>query len=53
VGFGSYPWFTPEGFGVHLVARSDDTEALEKAASDLMALVRARGGEPEEVVEPG
>jgi molybdenum cofactor synthesis domain-containing protein len=53
VGFGSYPWFTPEGYGVHLVARSADSEALEKAASDLMALVRLRGGEPEEVTEPG
>lgn len=51
VGFGSYPWFTPEGFGVHLVARSADPAALAKAADDLMALVRARGGEPEEVVE--
>lgn len=51
VGFGSYPWFTPEGFGVHLVARSADPAALEKAADDLMALVRSRGGEPEEVVD--
>jgi molybdenum cofactor synthesis domain-containing protein len=48
VGFGSYPWFTPEGFGVHLVARSADPAALEKAAADLAALVRSRGGEPEE-----
>lgn len=52
VSFGSYPWFTPEGFGVHLVARSSDPAALAKAAQDLMALVRARGGEPEEVVDP-
>jgi molybdenum cofactor synthesis domain-containing protein len=51
VGFGSYPWFTPEGFGVHLVARSADADALEKAANDLVALVRSRGGEPEEVVD--
>jgi molybdenum cofactor synthesis domain-containing protein len=53
VGFGSYPWFTLEGFGVHLVARSSDPAALDQAANDLMALVRARGGEPEEVAEPG
>jgi molybdenum cofactor synthesis domain-containing protein len=49
VAFGSYPWFTPEGFGVHLVARSADLTALDKAATDLMALIRARGAEPEEV----
>jgi molybdenum cofactor synthesis domain-containing protein len=52
VGFGSYPWFTPEGFGVHLVARSADLAALEKAANDLMDMIRARGVEPEEVTEP-
>jgi molybdenum cofactor synthesis domain-containing protein len=51
VAFGSYPWFTPEGFGVHLVARSADPAALEKATADLMAMIRARGAEPEEVVE--
>lgn len=51
VGFGSYPWFTPEGFGVHLVARSADPAALEKAANDLMEMIRARGVEPEEVVD--
>jgi molybdopterin-biosynthesis enzyme MoeA-like protein len=51
VGFGSYPWFTPEGFGVHLVARSADPAALEKAANDLMEMIRARGVEPEEVAE--
>jgi molybdenum cofactor synthesis domain-containing protein len=47
VAFGSYPWFTPEGFGVHLVARSADAAALDKAASDLAALIRACGAEPE------
>lgn len=52
VGFGSYPWFTPEGFGVHLVARSADPAALERAANDLMDMIRARGVEPEEVTEP-
>ena len=52
VAFGSYPWFTPEGFGVHLVARSADPAALEKAAGDLLALIRAVGGEPEEVADP-
>lgn len=49
VAFGSYPWFTPEGFGVHLVARSADPAALEQAVADLMTLIRDRGGAPEEV----
>ena len=49
VGFGSYPWFTPEGFGVHLVARSANAAALDKAIADIAELVRSRGGEPEEV----
>jgi molybdenum cofactor synthesis domain-containing protein len=49
VSFGSYPWFTPEGFGVHLVARSADAEALEKAGDDLRALIRSCGAEPEDV----
>lgn len=49
--FGSYPWFTPEGFGVHLVARSADAAALDKAANDLMQMIRARGAEPEDVTD--
>jgi molybdenum cofactor synthesis domain-containing protein len=49
VTFGSYPWFSPDGFGLHLVARSSDPAALEKAAADLSDLIRARGAEPEEV----
>lgn len=54
VSFGSYPWFSPDGYGVHLVARSADPAALDKAAADLMALIRTRGVEPEEVSEtPG
>jgi molybdenum cofactor synthesis domain-containing protein len=52
VSFGSYPWFTlPDSFGLQLVARSADPVALEKAANDLMALIRAKGAEPEEVSE--
>jgi molybdenum cofactor synthesis domain-containing protein len=50
--FGSYPWFNQEGHGVHLVARSSDPAALEKAAHDLSALIRDRGAEPEEVSDP-
>jgi len=47
VSFGSYPWFTPEGFGLHLVARTSDVDALVKAGEDLKALIRACGAEPE------
>ncbi len=51
VSFGSYPWFSPDGYGLHLVARSADPEALEQAAGDLIALIRACGATPEEVTE--
>lgn len=51
VSFGSYPWFNHDGVGVHLVARSADPTALEKARDDLLVLVRACGVEPEEVDE--
>lgn len=51
VGFGSYPWFSADGHGAHLVARSTDPAALEAAFADLMALVRAQGVEPIEVEE--
>ena len=53
VTFGSYPWFTADGFGAHLVARSADATALAKAREDLAALIRAKGVEPEEVDETG
>lgn len=52
VTFGSYPWFAPpDSFGVHLVARSADEAALAKARDDLLALVAARGVQPEIVEE--
>lgn len=51
VTFGSYPWFNPDGFGLHLVARSADPNALAKAGADLDALLRSVGGSPEEVDE--
>ncbi len=48
VAFGSYPWFSPpDSFGVHLVARSANAAALEKAAADLARLIESRGVEPE------
>jgi molybdenum cofactor synthesis domain-containing protein len=49
VSFGSYPWFSPEGYGLHLVARSSDEAALAKAGENLQAIIRARGVEPEMV----
>jgi molybdopterin-biosynthesis enzyme MoeA-like protein len=50
VGFGSYPWFSPtEGYGVHLVARSADPNALDRAGEALMALARDLGVEAERV----
>lgn len=52
VNFGSYPWFLPNDFGVHLVARSADMSALEKACGDLKALIRQCGAEPEEISDP-
>jgi molybdenum cofactor synthesis domain-containing protein len=51
VGFGSYPWFGPEGYGVHLVARTADVAALEQAGRDLTALIVEAGGTPEIVDE--
>jgi molybdopterin-biosynthesis enzyme MoeA-like protein len=52
VSFGSYPWFAPpDSFGVHLVARSADTVALEKARNDLNALIRTCGAEPEDATD--
>jgi len=50
VSFGSYPWFSPpNGFGLHLVARTSDADALLKAEADLKTLIRACGAEPEVV----
>jgi molybdopterin-biosynthesis enzyme MoeA-like protein len=49
VSFGSYPWFTPDGFGLHLVARSSDADALVKAEADLKTLIASCGAEPEVV----
>lgn len=51
VSFGSYPWFAPGDFGVHLVARASEPDALAKAADDLKALIVAAGGTPEDVEE--
>lgn len=49
VSIGSYPWFGPEGYGAHLVARGTDAAALEAAYGELRALIAAQGVEPEDV----
>ena len=45
--FGSYPWFSSQGYGAHLVVRGTDPARLEVAVRDLEALVRAQGAVPE------
>lgn len=52
VSIGSYPWMRPSGaavpdYGVNLVARSRDPDALSGAFKELIALVRSQGVEPE------
>jgi molybdenum cofactor synthesis domain-containing protein len=51
VTFGSYPWFSAEGFGAHLVARSADSDALAAAADEMFALAQGLGVTPEWVDE--
>lgn len=40
---GSYPFFTPEGYGSNLVLRGRDAEELEAAMQELTAALRAAG----------
>jgi molybdenum cofactor synthesis domain-containing protein len=52
VNFGSYPWVRPGGrtgvdYGVNLVARSRDAEALASGLKELVAIVEAQGVTPE------
>lgn len=48
VSFGSYPWYElPDTFGVHLVARSADAAALERAGAALLKIARDCGAEGE------
>lgn len=53
VTFGSYPFYTAEGYGSNLVARSADPAALDKAAAALVALISDLGAEAEAVDDPG
>jgi molybdenum cofactor synthesis domain-containing protein len=51
VTFGSYPFFSPDGFGANVVARSAEPAVLEDAVARLAALMRDLGVEPEEMPE--
>jgi molybdenum cofactor synthesis domain-containing protein len=46
VAIGSYPFYREDGFGVQLVVRGRDGEAVEAAARALEETVRAEGAEP-------
>lgn len=46
VEIGSYPYFRLRRFGVSVVLRATDAEALDRAAADLAVLIRSLGGEP-------
>ena len=43
VSIGSYPFYTDDGFGVELVARSRDAGAVEKAAREIEKLLTSLG----------
>ena len=45
---GSYPYFRRGDFGVTLVLRGTDNARLAGATQELMALIRALGGDPQE-----
>ena len=40
---GSYPFFSPDGYGSNLVVRSRDADALAGAVSELIAALRGAG----------
>jgi molybdenum cofactor synthesis domain-containing protein len=47
VTFGSYPFYSSDGYGSNLVARSADPAALDRAADALTQLIRGLGAEAE------
>jgi molybdopterin-biosynthesis enzyme MoeA-like protein len=49
VEIGSYPYFKSGTWGVSLVMRGIDQDAIASATRDVMAMVRDLGGEPEVV----
>jgi len=46
VSIGSYPWFGADGYGVHLVARSANLEALDRVAAALIQLAAEHATPP-------
>ena len=45
---GSYPWYQPpDGYGVHLVARSADESVLARAREGMLAIARDLGADGE------
>ena len=53
VSFGSYPWFRSlDDSGVQIVARSTDTDALERAEMGIAELMRDAGVEPIRLDDP-
>jgi molybdenum cofactor synthesis domain-containing protein len=46
VDIGSYPFYRDGRTGTTLIARSTDTETLEKVQAELIEVIRAAGGEP-------
>jgi molybdenum cofactor synthesis domain-containing protein len=46
VAIGSYPFYGPDGFGVHLVARGRDASSVENASQAIAQIVRDAGVEP-------
>lgn len=46
VGVGSYPYYQGKDFGTSLVMRSVDSDLLDKAEADVIALLRSFGVEP-------
>ncbi len=47
VAIGSYPFYREDGFGVQMVVRGRDADAVESAARAVEETVRAEGAEPE------
>ena len=49
VAIGSYPFYVEDGFGVQLVVRGRDSEAVEAAAVEIEEAIRAEGIQPTRV----
>ena len=46
VGIGSYPYYRGKNFGTSIVLRGTDSSELDRAAAEVMALMREFGAEP-------